>query len=102
MSAAGTRHAAEVKRKRRPGTAERRFKLAQGAALLPASRVSRLGDKSEARCGNRTGLARHRTIEPLALKRGGQVHFAALAGKKAGKNLHDTSPCSLVTRGAFA
>ena len=64
-------------------------------------RLDRSGDEAEACCRHGAGLTGHRAVEALALERGGQVHFAALA-EHAGKEFHDTSPCSLVTRGAFA
>ena len=64
-------------------------------------RESRLGEKAQAGACNGAGLAGHRAAEALALERGGQVHFAAIA-EQAGKELHDTSPCIEVTRGAFA
>src|SRR5688500_10478425 len=60
----------------------------------------RLSEETQARCGDRTGLAVHRAAKLLALKRGGEVHFAA--GEQAGQKFHDTSPCIEVTRGAFA
>jgi len=64
-------------------------------------RLDRSGDEAEARCRHGAGLAGHRAVEALALKRGGEIHFAALA-EHAGQEFHDTSPCILVTRGAFA
>jgi len=64
-------------------------------------RLERSGDEAEARCRHGAGLAGHRAVEALALKRGGEIHFAALA-EHAGQEFHDTSPCILVTRGAFA
>src|SRR5690606_15394813 len=60
------------------------------------------GYKTKACCSYGSGLAGHRATEPLTLKCSRQVHFTARAGEKARENLHDTSPCSLVTRGAFA
>jgi hypothetical protein len=70
-----------------------------GKALEPALLV--LDERSETRTGHCAGLSGHGAAETLALKRGVQVHVAACA-EQAGQELHDTSPCIEVTRGAFA
>jgi hypothetical protein len=64
-------------------------------------RLDRSGDEAETRCRHGAGLAGHRAVEALTLERGRQVHFAALT-EHAEQEFHDTSPCILVTRGAFA
>jgi hypothetical protein len=51
--------------------------------------------------GERGGLAGHRARQTLTLEGRRQVAVAA-AGEQAGQELHDTSPCIEVTRGAFA
>jgi hypothetical protein len=60
-----------------------------------------LDEEAQACTGDCASLARHRAAEALTLQRGGQVHFA-VAAEQAGQKFHDTSPCIVVTRGAFA
>jgi hypothetical protein len=66
------------------------------------SAVCRLLTDEEAEASTRHSgrLTGHRLTEALALESGGQVGVAT--GEKTGKEFHDTSPCSRVTRGAFA
>jgi len=60
-----------------------------------------LDEEAKACAGDCASLSRHRAAEALTLQSGGEVHFAA-AAEQARQKFHDTSPCIVVTRGAFA
>jgi hypothetical protein len=64
--------------------AGRRYSLKAAAGRRCLEKCS--GDEAEARRSHGAGLAGHCVGKALALKGGGQVHFAA--GEEAGKKLH--------------
>ncbi len=81
-------------------TVPARLQLERQALSIKAPSRRSADQEAEARAGHGAGLAGHCAVKTLALKRGRQVHCAAVA-EHTGQEFHDTSPCK-VTRGAFA